>query len=158
MYLWCSATGIIVTVQNDKPGKTLRTLGTADFNLAFWCLALSLNVLLSGLILGRLLRARANAAATLGSAHARTYTSIAAIITESAGLYAMFGLAWVIMYGMKSLGGFMLLQVLVQIEVRSPVRCAHLRWYSCSCRPLLQSSSSCASHVDMPGRPRLAKS
>jgi hypothetical protein len=106
--------GSIVCYQATQPGHSLRTLGTADWNLSFWAIALTLNMLLSGLIVGRLWRARASAA--LG--HGRAYAGLSAIVIESAAPYAAVAFAWLVMYGTDSIGAFLLLQVLVQIEVR----------------------------------------
>jgi hypothetical protein len=95
----------------------LESLGAFNFNLSFWAISLSLNMLLTGLILARLLSARSRAIATLGAEHGKTYTGIAAIMIESALLYAIVGFVFIVTYGVNSLDGLVLQQVLVQIEV-----------------------------------------
>lgn len=97
--------------------ESLTGAGTINYNLAFWAIAVTLNMLLTILILTRLLSARKHATATLGSEYGKTYTGIAAVLIESAAPYAMVGFVWIILYGIQNWALQLILPLLVQVEV-----------------------------------------
>jgi succinate dehydrogenase/fumarate reductase cytochrome b subunit len=86
-------------------------------NIAYRATSLALNLLLTGLILLRLLRARASAISTLGATYAATYTGIAALVVESAVVYAALNFVYIIVYSVNVLAGLKVQNMLVQCEV-----------------------------------------
>ncbi|THH03571.1 hypothetical protein EW145_g6170 [Phellinidium pouzarii] len=89
-YLGSIGTSIANVVFTANPGSTYSSHLVQVFGTANWSLSLSLNVMLTGLIAGRLLRYRAKLRKVLGPNHGKVYTNILAISVESAALYAIF--------------------------------------------------------------------
>ena len=73
-----------------------------------------MNVLLTLLIAGRLLAMSKRVKATLGAQHARMYTSVAALVVESAAPYALTYLAFIIAYCLRNAGANVILPILAQ--------------------------------------------
>ncbi|KAK7045943.1 hypothetical protein VNI00_006938 [Paramarasmius palmivorus] len=70
--------------------------------VAFLALSCIFNLLYTILISIRLLTVRKRVIDALGSAHAKSYTSLMAILVESAALYFVFGVVFVFAFGFKS--------------------------------------------------------
>jgi hypothetical protein len=68
---------------------TVQSASALQFTLPYFGLSTALNVLLTLMIAGKLLWARRSIVAALGSQHAKLYTSIAAMVIESAFLNAI---------------------------------------------------------------------
>ena len=64
----------------------------------FWALSIALNILLTSLIAGRILYLKGIIRKAVGPYHAKVYTSIAAIIVESAALYTTFSMLYFIWF------------------------------------------------------------
>jgi hypothetical protein len=109
--------GILTCYQAAQPEQSLATVGTINVALSFWAIAVTLNLLLTIMILTRLFIARRHAVAALGREYGETYTGIAAIVIESASLYAVIGFIFIVLYGMQNLGMLFFLELLVQVEV-----------------------------------------
>jgi hypothetical protein len=109
--------GIITCYQIAQPNLTIASLGTVNYNLAFWAIAVSLNMLLSAIITIRLMSARKHVVSVLGKHFGDTYTNSVAIIIESAVPYAIFGLLWIATYGSHHPSAPMFLPILLQVEV-----------------------------------------
>ncbi|KAF9039005.1 hypothetical protein BDZ89DRAFT_393324 [Hymenopellis radicata] len=90
----------------------------ADGLLIFWVLSLVLNVVLTALIMGRLLSARTRARKYLGVHHATVYTQIAAMIIESAAVYMLLTLAFVILFGLHYPAYNVMIVLYPQVQVR----------------------------------------
>ena len=71
-----------------------------------------MNVLLTLLIAGRLLAMSKRVKATLGAQH--MYTSVAALVVESAAPYALTYLAFIIAYCLRNAGANVILPILAQ--------------------------------------------
>jgi ABC-type microcin C transport system permease subunit YejB len=78
---------------------------------------MALNILCTILIIVPLLRARRHIIKALGQHHGQLYTSIAAIIIESALPNAVFSLLWVILYAKQNTAENLFITVLIQIQV-----------------------------------------
>jgi len=70
--------------------------------MPYWALTTSLNVIITILLTFRLMRMRRTVIETLGPDHAKLYTSVMSMIVESVVLYALFGLACIIMFAVGS--------------------------------------------------------
>nr|VWP02217.1 ATP-binding cassette sub-family A member 8-A [Ganoderma boninense] len=79
---------------------TLRP-GPPPFGVAYFSLSLGVNVVLTTLIVGRLLAFRRANVAFLPPSHAERYLSLAAVIVESAALYSLFAVAFLVTYGLN---------------------------------------------------------
>ena len=67
---------------------------------AFYVLTVCLNIVLTGLLCGRLLRISKNVSRSLGKENAKVYTSAAAILVESSALYSVFGIMYLVTYAL----------------------------------------------------------
>ncbi|OSC99582.1 hypothetical protein PYCCODRAFT_1438145 [Trametes coccinea BRFM310] len=95
--LWIGAvsTGIALLVNTAKPAATLVQADIIHFQTAFYCLSISLNILTTLLIAGRLwYQHRQVKSLRAPSAH-WDYTSIIAIVIESAALYSVCGIIYI---------------------------------------------------------------
>ena len=81
----------------------------------------AVNLLLTLLIVGRLLALSNQVTRMLGPQHERTYTSVAALLVESAAPYAVANLIFIVTYGIGSPGSNVVLPVLSQIMCTSSV-------------------------------------
>ncbi|KAI5116361.1 hypothetical protein M0805_001371 [Coniferiporia weirii] len=90
IYLGSVGTSIALLVFSANPGANYSTHTVQVFGTANWSLSLSLNVVLTALIAGRLLRYRSRLRNVFGLGNDKLYTAILAISVESAALYAMF--------------------------------------------------------------------
>ena len=72
------------------------------FELPYWALTTGLNVLITLVLAFRLIRMRQAVVQTLGEVHAKLYTSVIAMIVESAVIYAAVGLICIITFAVGS--------------------------------------------------------
>lgn len=78
---------------------------------------MSLNVLLTMLLIGRLLYMRHQIKNALGTEQAQLYTTIAVMLFESALPYGLISLVFVILYGTGNAAASVFLPLLIQVEV-----------------------------------------
>ncbi|TDL20989.1 hypothetical protein BD410DRAFT_750293, partial [Rickenella mellea] len=119
-YLASTALSILTVFQSSQPGASLLTSNTVIFAIPYWSLSISLNLVVTLLIVPRLLIWRNNAINMLGLQHSKTYTSIAAMMVESAALFSVTGLIFIICYAHNSSIQNLVLPVLGQIMCISP--------------------------------------
>ncbi|KIP09675.1 hypothetical protein PHLGIDRAFT_86270 [Phlebiopsis gigantea 11061_1 CR5-6] len=94
--------GILVCVYSGSPGSDFFAGLAVKTELAFRGIVLGLNVIVTALICGRILYVAKGMRAALGHDAARTYTSAAAIVIESALPYTLFGIAYMVTLGVNS--------------------------------------------------------
>ncbi|KAJ3552793.1 hypothetical protein NM688_g3966 [Phlebia brevispora] len=70
--------------------------GVANFTLGFWCFSLTLNVLATIVIVGRLFIYRRRLANVLGSGYITQYTGVMAMVVESELLYTAFMILYIV--------------------------------------------------------------
>ena len=104
--------------QSSRPDASLWTTTTVQFTLPYFTISISLNIILTLLLVGRLLYMSHNARRSLGDEHAATYISVAAMLVESATPYAATSLIFIITYARNSNVQNLVLPVLSQIMVR----------------------------------------
>ena len=73
-----------------------------DFAVPYWSLSIAVNLLLTIAIITRLLVARKQLKAVMGEEHALEYTSLIAIFIESASLYSITSLIYVVAFAVNS--------------------------------------------------------
>lgn len=109
--------GVLVVFQSARPNASIWSHSTVIVAIPYFCLSLALNALLSLLIASRLLWHRRSVLKSLGPGHTEMYTSIAAMFIESAALYAIVGIVYVICFARGSNVQNLLLGILGQVEV-----------------------------------------
>ncbi|TDL29699.1 hypothetical protein BD410DRAFT_833964 [Rickenella mellea] len=114
------AMSILTIFQSAQPGASLWTHTTVSFAVPYWSLSLSLNLVVTLLITTRLLMMRSKVIEVLGPEHSKTYTSVAAMMIESAAPYSVTGLIFIICYARNSFVQNLVLPVLGQIMCISP--------------------------------------
>lgn len=87
------------------------------FGIAYWTLSISLNIIITVLIVARLILRRKRMRSALGDEHGHMYTSISAMLIESAALYSVWGLVFLITYAKNSAFNNILLPALGQVQV-----------------------------------------
>jgi len=112
---------VLLLFQLTQPGASLWTRVAISFGIPYWSISVSLNVIVTLLIVGRLLYMRRVTRQALTAEHASTYTSIMAILIESAALYSTFGLIFIVSYARNSMVQNVLLPTLGHIQAVSPL-------------------------------------
>lgn len=113
--------GVILLFQLTQPNANLWSTTTVNFGLPYWSISTGLNVLVTILIVGRLFVIRRRTRAALSNSHSRTYTSIAAMLIESAALYTSVALIFIVTYARNSDIQNLVLPVLGQVQAISPL-------------------------------------
>jgi len=92
--LWVTslAIGILYLIQSRKSSL----FSASNFTLASACMSLTLNVVVTFLIAGRLLLVRRRIKSILGPSHVSQYANVVAILVESASIYTAFLLLFVV--------------------------------------------------------------
>ncbi|ESK95528.1 hypothetical protein Moror_12714 [Moniliophthora roreri MCA 2997] len=111
LYLGALSMSILTIYESALPGANFFRGHAVDFGVPYVALTISLNIIVTLLICGRLLTARNQMKAILGPEYARTYTSIAAIMVESAAPFTILGIFYVITYARHSGISFCLVQI-----------------------------------------------
>jgi len=96
------AMGTLWTLQSSKPGLSFYSALPLAYGTAYYALSLGVNILLTLLITLRLLMHRRRILATLPEDHAKDYVSLVTIIVESAALYSVFALIFLITYALDN--------------------------------------------------------
>ncbi|KAI0741915.1 hypothetical protein C8Q80DRAFT_1110638 [Daedaleopsis nitida] len=92
------ALSILTLFQSSRPDASIWSSTTVQISLPYFSVAMSLNVLLTILLVGRLIYMSRQAKLTLGREHATMYNSIVAMLIESAVPFAVMGLAYIVAY------------------------------------------------------------
>ena len=106
----------------------LKQVGTADqspwdssginFTIPYYSMSLALNILVTLLIVARLMLYRRRVRSALGSTHGMHYTSLAAMVVESAGIYSAYSLLFLVPFAMNHPLAQLFLQGLSPVQVR----------------------------------------
>ncbi|KIL71475.1 hypothetical protein M378DRAFT_94038 [Amanita muscaria Koide BX008] len=96
------ALGTIWCLQSSQPGLSLYSKIPIAFGTSYYVTSLSVNVVVTVLIVLRLALHRRSILENLPPEHARHYLSVAAIVVESAALYSFFALAFIISYALNN--------------------------------------------------------
>ncbi|KAF9461369.1 hypothetical protein BDZ94DRAFT_1263869 [Collybia nuda] len=90
--------GTFWTLQSTQPGLSLYSAQPLAFGTSYYTISLAVNILLTILIIGRLVVYRKRIVRTLPEEHAKHYISMMTIVVESAALYSIFALVFLITY------------------------------------------------------------
>lgn len=94
--------GTLWTLQSSQPGLSFYSALPQAYGISYYAISLSINVVLTFLIVGRLLQYRASIMASLPAAHARHYLSLATVLVESAALYSLFAICFLVTYAINN--------------------------------------------------------
>ncbi|KAI8980558.1 hypothetical protein BD414DRAFT_516300 [Trametes punicea] len=94
--------GTLWTLQSSHPGLSLYSKQPMAYGTAYYTLSLGVNIILTVLIIGRLLMYRRTHLAHLPPAHAQQYLSLATLVIESAALYSVFAIAFLVSYAIDA--------------------------------------------------------
>ncbi|KAI0259602.1 hypothetical protein BC834DRAFT_962042 [Gloeopeniophorella convolvens] len=110
---------IVMGVLWLKQLSTTSPYGTIGVNWTIPCLSISLalNILVSIAIVIRLLVYRRRISSAMGRHHGSQYTSIAAMVIESASIYSAFSIFFLVPFGMNSPVSEIVLQSLSEIQI-----------------------------------------
>ena len=90
--------GVLWTLQSSQPGLSFYSALPMAYGTSYYAISLSINIVLTILITIRLLQYRRTVMASMPEEHARHYLSLATVLVESAALYSVFALLFLITY------------------------------------------------------------
>ncbi|KAJ7116331.1 hypothetical protein C8R44DRAFT_792202 [Mycena epipterygia] len=98
LYLSSVAMGITTTIQSGLPGGDLFEGITVNFGIPWVVLTIVFNILVTGMIVGRLTWMHSRARKVLGTDLTQRYTGLVAILVESALPFTILGICYLALY------------------------------------------------------------
>ncbi|EIM88470.1 uncharacterized protein STEHIDRAFT_167753 [Stereum hirsutum FP-91666 SS1] len=98
LYVASTAMAIVTVVQSSLPGGFILDGKSENFGVPWVTLTVSLNIILTSMICGRLLFMRRQVRSVLSPEMASMYTNIMAILIESALPFTLLGIAFLVTY------------------------------------------------------------
>ena len=114
----CLVSSVTILARISQPGASLWQYTSVDFALIFWSCSISLTIFLRLCIVAKLMLMRRRIRAVMGQDFTSPYISIAAVLVESAVLYSVVALAFIVTYARGSNINFLVIRVLGQVQVR----------------------------------------
>jgi hypothetical protein len=105
----------LVETANPKQGVFGQL--TIDFAICWYVFSISINVMATLAIVGRLLWKRRTINAILGQEHSKAYTGVVTMLVESAAIYSVVGIIFIATYFRRSNAGNLILPFLGNLEV-----------------------------------------
>ncbi|KAF8079142.1 hypothetical protein FPV67DRAFT_98873 [Lyophyllum atratum] len=93
--------GALWTLQSSQPGLSLYSALPVAYGTSYIAISLGVNIILTVLITVRLLLYRRTVMETLPGDNAREYVSLVTIVVESASLYSVFALIFLVTYAIN---------------------------------------------------------
>jgi hypothetical protein len=112
---------VLHCIQASRPTTDIYDEDTLRFSVPYASLSMSLNVLISISLLWRIIDLRRQLPANMDNKTRTRYTSIEAMVVESALPLGLVSFAFVISYGVHSISAHLFSYLLVQLEVRIPI-------------------------------------
>ncbi|KAF7370708.1 hypothetical protein MSAN_00704000 [Mycena sanguinolenta] len=97
-----SAMGTLWTLESSHPNLSMYSALPQAYGTAYYALSLGSNIILTLLIIGRLVTYRRTLLENFPAELARHYISLAAVIIESAALYTVFAVLFLITYALNN--------------------------------------------------------
>ncbi|KAL1943618.1 hypothetical protein VTO73DRAFT_4063 [Trametes versicolor] len=120
LYLGTFSVGIAQLIESGKP-QSSYFLGLAHtLGVSYTSCVISLNLIVSGLICGRIVYKGRTIARHIGFDVGRDYVTAAAILVESAALYALTGVAYVVAFALNSQLEIFFLSIYVMMTCIAP--------------------------------------
>jgi len=98
LFLAGIAMGVLIMIQSFKNAVFTDII----FQLAYLSISVSTNIIYTLLVAGRLLVVRRQMTKALGTEHSKIYTSVASMVVESAALYSIVGVIYIVTFIMHS--------------------------------------------------------
>ncbi|KAJ7048680.1 hypothetical protein C8F01DRAFT_1213631 [Mycena amicta] len=92
----------ILIAELSQPGNTFWTTISVNLAIPYWSISISMTVILTTLIAGRLLFMRYRLQRLMGRNTPTPYVTLSAMLVESAMIYSINGLVFLISYGINS--------------------------------------------------------
>ncbi|KAF5348728.1 hypothetical protein D9758_006797 [Tetrapyrgos nigripes] len=115
------ASGILLLVSVTHSDNSFFSEQSVNIGTAFWSISMGLNIILTVLIVVRLLLSRYRVRNTIGPRYGQNYISIISMLIESAALYSIWALVFLITYARGSAAQNILLPPLGQIQAIAPL-------------------------------------
>ena len=113
--------GTLWTLQSSQPGLSLYSALPMAYGTSYYIISLSVNIILTILITIRLLLYRRRARMAIQGDQGSEYISLAAIVIESAALYSVFALIFIVTYAINN----PLNQIFLGVASSAQVKCHH---------------------------------
>jgi len=120
LYLASVAMGMLFLKQVGTVSASPWDTSGINWTIPYYVMSLALNILVTILIVLRLLLCRSRVTSLLGKKHGAQYTSVAAMIIESAAIYSTFSLLFLIPFAINTTTSLALSQLFLQ--ALSPVQ------------------------------------
>lgn len=108
---------ILLLHQVVSPGGTFWVPTSINFALVCWSTSIAINIMLTIGIVGFLLYMRFRVRRVMGSHHHSSYVSVSAMLVESALLYTVFALVFLIPLARNNSVNLIFFQALGQVQV-----------------------------------------
>jgi hypothetical protein len=112
-------TSIALLVETRMPSQGVFGPLTLDFAICWYIFSISINVIATIAIVGRLLWKRRAINAVLGEKQSQSYTGPVAMLIESAAMYSIVGIIFIGCYFRQNPAGYVILPLLGTLEVSS---------------------------------------
>ncbi|KXN82729.1 hypothetical protein AN958_02221 [Leucoagaricus sp. SymC.cos] len=116
LYFGSVAFGILFLKQVGTVSQSPWDSSGINFTIPYYAMSLALNIIITILIVLRLLVYRHRIVKAMGKGHGSQYTSLAAIIVESAAIYSTFALLFLIPFALNSPVSQLFLQGLSMVQ------------------------------------------
>ncbi|EIM85267.1 uncharacterized protein STEHIDRAFT_157908 [Stereum hirsutum FP-91666 SS1] len=145
-FLASTALSILTIYETAQPGASLWSHITLGFSVPYWSLSIALNILVTLAIVYRLVAMKRRIGRLLSPAHSRMYTSLSSMVIESAALYSITGMIFIICYARSSSVQNIVLPILGQVMCIAPeliiLRVARGRAWSSNTVTLLEGTTA----------------
>ncbi|KAJ7849646.1 hypothetical protein B0H14DRAFT_2509788 [Mycena olivaceomarginata] len=111
----------ILIAELCQPGNSFWTAISMKLAIPYWAISISMTVILTALIAGRLLFMRYRLDKLVGARTSTPYVTITAMLVESAALYSINGLIFLVSYGVNSPSQNLWLPLLGQTQSIAPL-------------------------------------
>lgn len=113
--------GILFLYQTSQPDSSIWNSVAINFGLPYFSISLSLNILLTLLIVARLAMHSRNIRNAMGAPAGASglYETIITVLVESCAIYAVTSLLFVVPWGAKSHVADIFLPILAEVQVRA---------------------------------------
>ncbi|KAJ7756039.1 hypothetical protein DFH07DRAFT_959171 [Mycena maculata] len=111
----------ILIAELSQPGNTFWTKISVNLAIPYWSISISMTIILTALIVGRLLFMRRRIRNLMGPCTSTPYVTVTAMLVESAAIYSINGLVFLISYGVNSPVQNLALPLLGQTQSIAPL-------------------------------------
>lgn len=116
LYFGSVAFGILFLKQVGTVSQSPWDSAGINFTIPYYSMSLALNILVTILIVLRLLVYRHRIVRAMGAGHGSQYTSLAAMVVESAAIYSGFALLFIVPFALSSPLAQLFLQALSMVQ------------------------------------------